>query len=178
VGSGTGAMVRAFLEGSGADYIVALEPLPSFLSILRRLLGGPRVDAVQGYIEYMPFRNGAFDIVVAGFMLRDVSDLGRSVAMMARGCRGEVVILDFWRPSSVLALVVEVVYMFLIMGLVAAAAPREVPSYMKMIATIFSVPPLRDLIRILRSVGEVELRCWALCIVFLARIRVKRSSKG
>ncbi|MEM1610399.1 MAG: methyltransferase domain-containing protein [Sulfolobales archaeon] len=172
VGSGTGVMAREILRRSTGSYVVALEPLPGFLAILKGVLENPQADVVQGYIEYMPFRDKAFDTVIAGFMLRDVMDLGRSISMMARGGRKAIVILDFWRPDNILVLLIEVIYMFLIMGLVAAISPRDVRGYMEMIRTVFRVPRIGGLIRLLKGLGVVKVRCWALCILFLARIDI------
>lgn len=172
VGSGPGSMVRAVRRLCRNCYIVALEPLPQYIYILGRGLQGSHVDVVQGFIEYMPFRAGAFDSVVSGFMLRDVMDLGRALAMMALAGR-RVVILDFWRPDSLPALVAEIVYMFLIMILVAAIAPRDLWGYMKMIKTVFRVPRLGVLVEILSRLGVVSIRCWAQCILFRVTLKSK-----
>jgi demethylmenaquinone methyltransferase/2-methoxy-6-polyprenyl-1,4-benzoquinol methylase len=172
VGSGTGVMARQILKSYGRAYVVALEPLPGFLAILKGVLESPQADVVQGYIEYMPFRDKAFDTVIAGFMLRDVMDLGRSVSMMARASRKAFVILDFWRPNSVLTLLIEVIYMFFIMGLVAAISPRDIRGYMEMIRTVFRVPRIGGLMKLLKRLGRFRVRCWALCILFVARIDI------
>lgn len=171
VGSGPGSMVRAVRRLCRDCYIVALEPLSQYIYLLRRGLSGSYVDVVQGFIEYMPFRAGAFESVIAGFMLRDVMDLGRALAMMTLAGR-RVIILDFWRPDSVLALVFEVIYMFLIMILIAAIAPRDLWGYIRMIRTVFRVPRLGVLVGILSRLGLVSIRCWVMCIVF--RITLKR----
>jgi ubiquinone/menaquinone biosynthesis C-methylase UbiE len=172
VGSGTGVMAKEALDNHIADYVVALEPLPEFLAILRSGLENPLVDVVQGYVEYIPFRDGAFNTVMAGFMLRDVRDMVRSVMMMARVSKQALVILDFWRPDTLGALLVEVIYMFLIMGIVAAIAPRDLPGYMGMIKTVFKVPKLGVLVKILKKLGRTRIRCWALCILFLVRVDI------
>jgi len=171
VGSGPGSMIRAVRRLCRNCYIVALEPLLQYIYILRRGLLGSYVDVVQGFIEYMPFRAGAFESVVSGFMLRDVMDLGRALIMMTLAGK-RVVILDFWRPDSLLALVAEVIYLYLVMILVAAIAPRDLWGYMRIIKTVFRVPRLGVLLGILSRRGLVSIRCWALCIVF--RLTLKR----
>lgn len=172
VGSGSGSMVKHARRIYRDSYIVALEPLPGFLAILSKLQMDPRVDVVQGYIEYAPFRQRAFDTAIAGFMLRDVMSLSRAIAMMASISR-RIVILDFWRPSSLPLLIIEIIYMLLIMLPIAAATPRQVKHYLSILGTVFRVPPLKMLIEILSIIGSPSIRCWALCIVFRIAVEVK-----
>ncbi len=74
--------------------VVALEPEPTMLrNARRRALGaGARVHLVQGVAEALPFKDGAFDIVVATLTLCTVPDPRRAVEeagrVLARG--GEV----------------------------------------------------------------------------------------
>ncbi|HWQ17891.1 MAG TPA: methyltransferase domain-containing protein [Sulfolobales archaeon] len=166
VGSGSGSMVKHVKKLYRDSYIVALEPLPRFLKILSRLNIDPGIDIVQGYIEYAPFRQDAFDTVIAGFMLRDVMSLSRAIASMIHMSRRRIVILDFWRPSSLLLLLVEVIYIAAVMPLVAAAAPRHFKHHLVIVETLLRVPPLEKFIHMLSKVGSLRIRCWALCIVF------------
>lgn len=182
VGSGTGSMIRHARKLYRDSYIVALEPLPNFLEILSRLVRDPGVEVVQGYIEYAPFREKAFDTATIGFMLRDVFSLSRAMAMITYTSR-KIVILDFWRPSSSLLLVLQVIYMFAVMILIAAVAPRHVKSYLSIIKTVFRVPSFREFTLLLSSIGPLRIRCWAFCLVFSAAIEPKllvnnRSSAG
>ncbi len=172
VGSGTGSMIKYVRKLYRDSYIVALEPLPNFLEILLRLVRDPCIEVVQGYIEYAPFRQKAFDTATMGFMLRDVFSLSRAIAMITYTSR-KIVILDFWRPSSPLLLILQVIYMFAIMILIAAVAPRHVKSYLSIIKTVFRVPPFREFTRLLSSIGLQRIRCWALCLIFSAVIEAK-----
>lgn len=171
IGSGTGSMIKHLRKLHRDSYIVALEPLPGFLAVLSRLARDPGVDVVQGYIEYAPFRRRAFDTATMGFMLRDVASLSRAIAMVTHISR-KIVVLDFWRPGSLPLLILQVIYMFVIMIPIAAAAPRHVKSYLTIVRTVFRVPPFGTLIHILSSIGSLRIRCWALCLVFSASVEI------
>lgn len=63
---------------------------------------GWHVRAVQGQAEQLPAPDAAYEAVVSGFVMRNVSDLERTLAESHRVLRpgGRLVILEFSRPRA------------------------------------------------------------------------------
>jgi len=100
VATGTGLVAQAALDlGIGADQLIGLDPSRGMLTENRRRHG---ISLVQGYGERLPFRDGTFDLVVMGYALRHVEDLGRLFAEFHRVLRGQgrALVLEISRPSS------------------------------------------------------------------------------
>ncbi len=100
VATGTGLVAQAALDlGIGADRLIGLDPSRGMLTANRRRHG---ISLVQGLGERLPFRDGTFDLVVMGYALRHVEDLGRLFAEFHRVLcgQGRVLVLEISRPSS------------------------------------------------------------------------------
>ncbi|MCL4514804.1 MAG: bifunctional demethylmenaquinone methyltransferase/2-methoxy-6-polyprenyl-1,4-benzoquinol methylase UbiE [Firmicutes bacterium] len=69
--------------------------------IRRRGLAG-RIELVQGNALELPFPDNTFDCATVGFALRNVTDIPKAVAEMARVVKpgGKVVSLDLARPTN------------------------------------------------------------------------------
>jgi demethylmenaquinone methyltransferase/2-methoxy-6-polyprenyl-1,4-benzoquinol methylase len=73
------------------------------LDVSRKMLEtSPGSERVQAVFEALPFRNGAFDAVVAGFALRDARDLFSAVGQVRRVLRdgGRFAFCDLGKPDS------------------------------------------------------------------------------
>jgi ubiquinone/menaquinone biosynthesis C-methylase UbiE len=82
LGAGTGAASRA-ASAAGAKRIVALDIAAGLLAVD----AAARPPAVVGDARALPFRNGAFDAVVAAFSLNHVPDPAAALAEAARVLR-------------------------------------------------------------------------------------------
>lgn len=102
VGAGTGRITRLLCE-AGAR-VTALEASPAMLAVARRELGH-RATLVEGDARALPFPDGSFDVVVAGWVFghfrhwnepgwRD--DVGRAIDEMRRVARprGVIVVVE------------------------------------------------------------------------------------
>ena len=112
IGSGTGALARAFVA-SGAE-VCALDPSAALLEQARGL--EPRLRCLVGHAEALPVADGAFDLVSAAtcwhWFRRDEAAREARRAL-APGGRLLIAHLDFHRlPDSVIALTFEVIRAF------------------------------------------------------------------
>src|SRR3989440_1346414 len=80
VGCGTGRNLPLYTVR-----VVGLEPCPETLARARRR--APRVPLVQGSVDALPFRDGAFDTVVSGLVFCSVPDPRRGLAEVRRVLR-------------------------------------------------------------------------------------------
>jgi ubiquinone/menaquinone biosynthesis C-methylase UbiE len=99
VGSGTGAVAAPAAAAAGRrGLVVALEPS----SEMRRLLAEKRIACVVGgRVPGLPFRDGCFDAVLAGFVLSHAHDPEAALADMTRVLRpGARLGLTAWGPNQ------------------------------------------------------------------------------
>jgi ubiquinone/menaquinone biosynthesis C-methylase UbiE len=102
VGAGTGRVTRLLCE-AGAR-VTALEASPAMLAVARRELGR-RATLIEGDARALPFADGSFDVVVAGWVFGHFrhwnepgwrEDVGRAVGEMRRVARpgGVVAVIE------------------------------------------------------------------------------------
>ncbi len=99
---GTGELILAAIEeGKGRRHLAADFSLPMLEAGLRDhdLAGRCRVIAAD--TQRLPLPDGAFDAVMVGFGLRNLGQLERGLAELARVLRpgGQLLVLEFFRPS-------------------------------------------------------------------------------
>jgi demethylmenaquinone methyltransferase/2-methoxy-6-polyprenyl-1,4-benzoquinol methylase len=104
VAVGTGDFAIETIGSSGAA--VGVDPcepmLREGLRKLERLGLAERMRMVLGEAEALPVRSNAFDCATIGFGLRNVTDIDRTFAEMARAVRpgGKVVALEISKPRN------------------------------------------------------------------------------
>lgn len=105
LGAGTGDLALAAAEQvAPTGWVVALDPSRPMLRRAAqkadRVPAGFHVHPVAGRAEQLPSADGTFDVVVSGFVMRNVSDLGATLAESHRVLSpgGRLVILEFGRP--------------------------------------------------------------------------------
>jgi len=92
VGTGTGRLAEAVLNGSGAKQVMGVDfTLPMLERAARAHLNVAAADALE-----LPFNNAEFDAVVSAFVVRNLGSLERGLAEQARVLRpgGTLVILE------------------------------------------------------------------------------------
>lgn len=105
LGAGPGTMSR-LVQRKGGD--------PVLLDVSGVMLRSARFpNRVRGAFEYLPFRDGCFDAVVAGFALRDSFDFFVAVGQVSRVLRGggRLAFADLGKPESALKAVLIAFYM-------------------------------------------------------------------
>ncbi len=97
---GTGDLALA-ARAAGAD-VVGLDFSEAMLERARRK--GPGVEWVRGDLLALPFEDASFDAATVGFGVRNVEDLERGLAELARVLRpgGRLAILEITRPRGLL----------------------------------------------------------------------------
>lgn len=102
LGSGTGESFKHYR--AGVDVVVAVEPDPYMLSFGRQRAADSPVPVrhVAAAGERLPFRDGAFDTVVAALVLCSVSDPRATAAELRRALApaGRLLVLEHVRAAS------------------------------------------------------------------------------
>ena len=105
VGAGTGDLTLMAAEAvSPTGMVTALDLSEPMLHVAARKAAqtpaGYHVRMLQGRAERLPAPDDTFDAVISGFVMRNVSDLGATLAESHRvlACGGRLVILEFSRP--------------------------------------------------------------------------------
>jgi demethylmenaquinone methyltransferase/2-methoxy-6-polyprenyl-1,4-benzoquinol methylase len=102
-GSGYGNMSRlALAEAGGNAKIVMYDPILEMLTSVKNYLPGSQPALYSGVFEYMPFRDGMFDVVLCGYSLRDAVYLPQAISEMHRVLKagGRLVIIDLGKPDN------------------------------------------------------------------------------
>jgi demethylmenaquinone methyltransferase/2-methoxy-6-polyprenyl-1,4-benzoquinol methylase len=98
---GTGDLAVA-ARAAGAAEVVGLDFSEPMLERARRK--APELEWVRGDLLALPFGDGSFDAATVGFGVRNVEDLERGLAELARVLRpgGRLAILEITRPRGLL----------------------------------------------------------------------------
>jgi demethylmenaquinone methyltransferase / 2-methoxy-6-polyprenyl-1,4-benzoquinol methylase len=106
LGSGPGTLARKVASAGGQPVLVDA-------SKVMLTMAGRGFERIQCVFERLPFRDGAFDVVVAGFSLRDSQDLDSAVGEVRRVIRdgGTFSFCDLGKPDSTIGSVVLAYYL-------------------------------------------------------------------
>lgn len=115
LGSGPGTMSRVATRAGGR--LVLLD------ASRKMLLAAGDNDRVQAVFENLPFREGVFDSVIAGFSLRDSRDLGAALNEIRRAVRrgGRFAFCDLGKSDSFGKAVLLGVYLRTVVPIIGAA---------------------------------------------------------
>ena len=161
LGSGTGAT-----NFEGRD-VVDLDPVIEMLAL------SPVRDRVVGVGETLPFSDASFDGVFSGFVFRNLSSIGDTLAEIARVLNpgSAAVVVDLSRPRIHLLRVLHRVGTAIVLplvGLLLAGAPRE---YWYLHKSLDSLPPPEVLFEGHGLVVEQVWRMGLFGFVYGARLR-------
>jgi demethylmenaquinone methyltransferase/2-methoxy-6-polyprenyl-1,4-benzoquinol methylase len=112
VATGTGLVAAELVRRYGCS-VIGLDQSDAMLSRARQRLSreprlADRIELVRGEAETLPFADGEFDAVTAGYLFRYVDDPGTTIRELARVVKpgGTVASLDFgvpsWPPARIL----------------------------------------------------------------------------
>lgn len=124
-GSGYGNMSRlALAEAGGNAEVVMYDPILEMLAIGKNYLPGSQAALYCGIFEYMPFREGTFDVVLCGYSLRDAVNLPQAVSEMHRVLKagGRLVIIDLGKPDDPVLRAMVSAYLKYFLGIIAYMA--------------------------------------------------------
>jgi demethylmenaquinone methyltransferase/2-methoxy-6-polyprenyl-1,4-benzoquinol methylase len=126
-GSGYGNMSRlALLEANGDARVIMYDPLLEMLSNVKHYLLGTQDTAAlySGVFEYMPFREGTFDVVACGYSLRDSIHLQQAITEMHRVLKngGRLIVIDLVKPDNRILRAMVSLYLKYFLGIFAYLA--------------------------------------------------------
>jgi len=141
-GAGPGYTARELCR-MGAR-VVLLDPSKTMLNHAGRLLESAgcsgRYRLLEGVFESIPLPDCSVDAATATFSLRDARDRRRAVEELARVIRpgGKLVVLDIYRPSSLVERLVVEAYLLLVppLGAALTLCPRGIPLYLGLHKTV------------------------------------------
>ena len=120
-----------------------------------RVAAGPAPHFLVGDMLALPFPSGSFDMVTAGYGLRNVPDLGAAIDEIGRVLKpgGQALALDFDRPSNPLVRVVYLLYLTVVGGAVGWMLHRDPDTYRYIPASIRTYPGAAAVARMLEARG-------------------------
>jgi demethylmenaquinone methyltransferase/2-methoxy-6-polyprenyl-1,4-benzoquinol methylase len=151
---GTGDLALASLRAGGQ--VTGLDFSERMLERARRKSG--QIEWVQGDALQLPFEDDSFDAATVGFGVRNLEDLDRGLAELARVLRpgGRVGVLEITRPEGVLQPFYNVWF-----GKIVPVVGKLLPggsAYTYLPASVKRFPGPEDLARFLREAGFSEVR--------------------
>jgi demethylmenaquinone methyltransferase/2-methoxy-6-polyprenyl-1,4-benzoquinol methylase len=129
------------------------------LAAAKSAQSGARIEWMQGNALELPFSDDTFDAATVGFGVRNVADLGRGIAEMARVVRpgGRVAILEITTPQRPpLKWFYAVWFDRIVPVLGALAGDREAYSYLP--DSVRRFPPAHELAALMHAEGLREVR--------------------
>ena len=159
---GTGDLALELYRRVGpAGRVVGLDFSAPMLELAERksVAQDAAVEWVQGNALDLPFPDSTFDAATVGFGVRNVADLGRAIAEMARVVRpgGAVAILEITTPQRPpLKWFYSIWFDRIVPLLGTLAGDREAYTYLP--SSVRRFPPAHDLAELMHSAGLREVR--------------------
>jgi demethylmenaquinone methyltransferase/2-methoxy-6-polyprenyl-1,4-benzoquinol methylase len=119
------------------------------------------VSFLVGDMLALPFPARAFDLVTTGYGLRNVPNLGAAIDEIARVLApgGQLLSLDFNRPSNGVVRAAYLAYLTLVGGAVGWLLHRDPDTYRYIPASIRQYPGAEAVARLFEARGFVRVRC-------------------
>lgn len=159
VGAGTGDLAMALAAAGPSGRVVALDLAVKMLARARARATSP-IGLVAGSAETLPFPDGVFACVTAGFAVRNFADLARGLSEMRRVLRpgGRAVVLELALPPSGAMRAMHLFYLRRLSPLVAAALGSSVEAYRYLPASIEAFPDPDRVTAAMRDAGFADVR--------------------
>lgn len=152
--TGTGDIAFA-LAARGAR-VVGLDITPRMVELARaKPSGALAAQFLVGDMLALPFENSTFDLVTVGYGLRNVPDLGCAVGEIFRVLKagGQVMSLDFNRPSSRVVRAVYLTYLTIVGSVLGWALHRDPDTYRYIPASLRTYPGAEGVARLMAARG-------------------------
>jgi ubiquinone/menaquinone biosynthesis C-methylase UbiE len=114
LGAGPGTMSRLILDHGGRPVLIDASRM------MLRAASSSYENRIQATFEHLPFKQAAFDAIVAGFALRDSKDLVTAISQIAGGLKegGLFCFCDLGKPDSKVAAVILAYYLRIVPGMI------------------------------------------------------------
>ncbi len=159
--TGTGELAFAALR-QGAARVVGVDFAPEMLvlaaSKARRLGLSPPPDWVVGDALNLPFADNTFDVVINGFLLRNLADLNQAFREMYRVLKpgGRVVCLDAVEPNLGPLMPLYRLYFYRLVPLVGGLISGDPAAYAYLPASLKNLPRGAELLKVMAAAGFEE----------------------
>jgi demethylmenaquinone methyltransferase/2-methoxy-6-polyprenyl-1,4-benzoquinol methylase len=158
--TGTGDI--AYLLHDAGARVVGLDVTRRMIELARSKRpgeGGPVFFV--GDMAALPFPSRVFDVVTTGYGLRNVPDLAVALDEIARVLQpgGQLLSLDFNRPSNGLIRAAYLAYLTTVGGLLGWVLHRDPDTYRYIPASIRSYPGAAGVVHLMRAHGFAQAVC-------------------
>lgn len=153
---GTGDL--AYQARAGGAHVVGLDLTHPMLLAARERHS--RLCLVQGDMMHLPFAAARFDVVTAGYALRNLPDLDGGMREIARVLKpgGRLLSLDFERPSGTLVRMLFLGYLWTVGSALGMVLHREPDTYRYISVSLARYPSATELAARLCDAGFPEAR--------------------
>lgn len=164
VGVGTGDLAFGLLDGSDPSArVIGLDVSPLMLDALRRRAAARderRVMSLLATAERLPFRDGSFDRVVAGFAVRNFGDFATGMREFRRVLRpgGRAVVLELSTPPNPIVGALYRFYFHRLSPVIAAALGGDAAAYRYLPRSVAAFPRADALAERMRDAGFARVR--------------------
>jgi demethylmenaquinone methyltransferase / 2-methoxy-6-polyprenyl-1,4-benzoquinol methylase len=173
--TGTGDIAFA-LAGRGAR-VVGLDITLRMIELARAKRDRGLVRFLVGDMLALPFPGASFDIVTTGYGLRNVPDLSGAIDEIGRVLApgGQVLSLDFNRPSNRVVRGAYLAYLTLVGGALGWILHRDPDTYRYIPASIRQYPGAKAVAQLLEARGFESVRAYpVLCGLMTIHHAVRR----
>ncbi len=157
--TGTGDL--AFASAARGARVVGLDITTRMIELARaKRCGAPNPSFVVGDMMTLPFASEGFDVVTTGYGLRNVPELAPALAEIHRVLKpgGQLLALDFNRPSNSLVRGAYLAYLTTIGGALGWCLHRDPDTYRYIPASIRRYPGAAAVAAMMQSRGFVRTR--------------------
>ncbi len=163
VGSGTGTLAAALLEGVEDCTVIGIEPAKSYVAYCRERMRDERLRFEQGDALAIPFEDESFDGTLALLILQELPDAAKAVQEMRRVTRaGGCVAASQWNFEDGMPMLA--LFWDTVIEVVATIAAREAVTD----CMVVDYPDEDALRRLWQAAGlvEVETQCHEIAMEF------------
>lgn len=164
VATGTGDFAIEALS-LNPDRVIGVDISDGMLDVGRKKLTdrklGDRIELLNGDSEKLPFEDNFFDAVIVAFGVRNFENLELGLSEMLRVVKpgGQVVILEFSRPSKFPMKQLYNVYFTAILPTIGRWVSRDSSAYRYLPESVKAFPDGADFLNVLSGVGYKNPQC-------------------
>ncbi|MBN1279412.1 MAG: bifunctional demethylmenaquinone methyltransferase/2-methoxy-6-polyprenyl-1,4-benzoquinol methylase UbiE [Chlorobium sp.] len=152
VATGTGDLAASMAKISGAR-VTALDLSPEMLVIARKKY--PNITFHEGYAEKLPFETASFDIVSAGFGVRNFENLDQGMQEFCRVLKpgAHAIIIEPMIPRNTLVKKLYLIYFKKVLPKIAALFSKSTFAYDYLPHSVEQFPQAEDFTAVLKKNG-------------------------
>ncbi|NTW70288.1 MAG: bifunctional demethylmenaquinone methyltransferase/2-methoxy-6-polyprenyl-1,4-benzoquinol methylase UbiE [Chlorobiaceae bacterium] len=152
VATGTGDLAASMAKIAGAK-VTALDLSPEMLVLARKKY--PEITFLEGYAEKLPFNNSSFDIVSAGFGVRNFEDLEKGMQEFHRVLKpgGHTLIIEPMIPRNEVMKKLYLIYFKKVLPKIAGLFSKSTFAYDYLPHSVEKFPQAEAFTAILKKAG-------------------------